>query len=176
MMISTGRPGAYSHIVPCTKSVTAWGSPIRTSKSQLCGLYSQLQRLSSVTPDDVMDIHKIYGWREPKWHSIHDKIENSSISSVIALSSIANDPSTADRLYQLRTDGHILSHSNGAWAHPDANPNCHVWRPSLPTPQQRLHQPNTPTGTSSTTSSATVTDGIIAASDELYKWRKGGTV
>ena len=73
-----------------------------------------------------MDIHKIYGWWEPKWLSIHDKIENSSISSVIALSSIANDPSTADRLYQLRTDGHILSHSNGAWAHLDANPNRHV--------------------------------------------------
>jgi hypothetical protein len=47
-------------------------------------------------PDDVTGIHKIYDWREPKWH---DKIENSNISSVIALSSIANDPSTADRLY-----------------------------------------------------------------------------
>ena len=45
-------------------------------------------------PDDVTGIHKIYGWREPKWH---DKIENPT-SPVSSLIFHCQRPSTATTL------------------------------------------------------------------------------
>ena len=41
------------------------GRPFGRRSLSYVAYTSQLQRLSSVHPDDVTGIHKIYGWRKP---------------------------------------------------------------------------------------------------------------
>ncbi|KAF2030067.1 hypothetical protein EK21DRAFT_66409 [Setomelanomma holmii] len=130
-------------------------------------------------PDDMMGIHSIYGWKNPKWSRIDS---NAGTRDLIQVTTNASTVSGIDGLYQMRSNGQVFRSNNGVWTLINNDPNT----AQITGSNGRLFQRHTDGSTWLWTgngqawtyigaASDNVID-IVAASDQLYSRRKDGWV
>ncbi|PSN69651.1 hypothetical protein BS50DRAFT_631645 [Corynespora cassiicola Philippines] len=130
-------------------------------------------------PDDKAAIHKVYGWKEPRWTRID---ANAKTKDIMQVSSINDTPSSTNGLYQLRTGGQVLFYSSatGSWTTVDNNKDTVQVTGAGSLLYQRHADGSTYRYTGSGTSwqqigaaSDNVLE-IVAAADQIYQRRKDG--
>lgn len=130
-------------------------------------------------PDDKMGIHSIYGWKNPQWNRIGS---SSATTNMIQITTTSSTSSNNDGLYQLRSNGQILSYTNNAWTAVDSNSDTVQIAGSTGSLYQRHSDGSTYLWSGSGlgwnyigAASDNVID-IVASNETLYSRRKDGWV
>ncbi|KAH7123614.1 hypothetical protein B0J11DRAFT_315941 [Dendryphion nanum] len=141
-----------------------------------------------MNPDDIAAVHSLYGWRDPRWSMIDNKISGSKF--LIEVSTPFSDqsltpPSPLDGLYQMRSSGQVLSYNptSKSWTTIDSNKDTVQIAGAAGSVFQRHSDGSvfryTGSGQSWTyigPASDNVLDIVASAGDQVYQRRKDGWI